>query len=146
MIKQKAPKDMTGAELIAPIKSLLLSYVDAGVYHLADMENIGEAIEERINEPAPNPFTENQIAVMLEYQKDGYKYAAKSSSGVVCVFKDKPCRVLLHANPVTRETFGSWVTRESPFEVTSFEFLKKVTNWSDPEPLCFADYAPLEDK
>ena len=142
MINKKAPKDMTAVEFVEYLVSRKEDekVLDVNVYYTL------EFLKGRLNEPAPNPFTENQIAVMLEYQKDGYKYAAKSSSGVVCVFKDKPCRVLLHANPVTRETFGSWVTRESPFEVTSFEFLKKVTNWSDPEPLCFADYAPLEDK
>ena len=136
MIKQKAPKDMTATELVD---------------HLIDrLHNLGidsfteDELRYELNRPAINPFTPDQVTVMQEYQRDGYKYAAKSSSGYVCVFKNKPTIAVVYTNPATGETFGRWVDRESPFDVTTFEFLKKSTSWGDPEPLRFADYAPLE--
>ena len=134
MIKTKAPKDMTGTELIDPIKSLLLEFVDSGVYKLVDMENIGEAIEEFINQPEPNPFTPDQLAWMRVEQQDAYFYAAMDYDGEIHLFGEEP------------EEDGTHWNRTDNYSGQSLGLYSWLKDFLTPGGsfLCFADYAPLE--
>ncbi len=134
MIKQKAPKDMTAVEfveyLIARKKDEKV--LDVNVYYTL------EFLKGRLNEPAQNPFTPDQLAWMRETQRSGYCFVAMDTGGNIWCYATKPFK-----------SFDSWEEKEPdrfPIEITQFMFFDKFLSWDDPEPICFADYAPLEEK
>ena len=129
VIGQKAPKDMTAVEFVAMIeesgKSPLVSENDK-FYTLGWIKN-------KLNEPAPNPFTPDQLAWMREEQRAGYNYAAKDCNGYVYIHTSFPQRLDY-----------TWDSISNKKTSAQRMFLSNVLSWNDPEPLCFADYAPLE--
>lgn len=147
MIKQKAPKDMTTAELLDEYKkehrceACKLDEFCAGKAPV--IFNNGEFIphckegriwlECKMKEPAPNPFTPDQLAWMREMQRGGVNYATTTHSPTVDFFKDKPDR-----------GSGYWATKIGRDFSSRSTFLSSVLLPEDSEPLCFADYAPLE--
>ena len=126
MNKPKAPKDMTVDEFIDLVEKR---------YHTEDPTNMNSWINTLrmiAEEPAPNPFTPDQIAWMRAMQRSGWKYATRDENCVVCVSEQQP----------TKWQHG-W-TASGGYESIPDNFLDSVVIWDDPEPLCFADYAPLE--
>ena len=90
-------------------------------------------IKNKLNEPAPNPFTPDQLAWMREEQRAGYNYAAKDCNGYVYIHTSFPKRLDY-----------TWDSISNKKTSAQRMFLSNVLSWNDPEPLCFADYAPLE--
>lgn len=123
MIKQKAPRDMTFPEGIAELKKRYIGHTFSW-----------EEIDAILAEPAPNPFTPDQLAVMREFQRDGLNYAARDKNGFAHVFYDKPCKTSTH-----------WDSERDYFEEV-VNFISEAASWEDAEPLCFADYAPLNNE
>lgn len=133
MINKKAPKDMTAVEFVEYLVSRKEDekVLDVNVYYTL------EFLKGRLNEPAPNPFTPDQLAWMREEQRNGYNYAAIDFDGEVRLFEKKPMKDCTHWNKITGSNSksngkGSW--------------LSNLLTVDDPEPLCFADFAPLEEK
>ena len=131
MINKKAPKDMTAVEfvdyLIAGKKDE--KTLDINVYYTL------EFIKDRLNEPAPNPFTPDQLAVMREHQRNGINFAVNNSGFSLLFYKKKP----YIENNVWKPLDG-FVTSIKP----SISFLGAALEIN--EVICFADYAPLEEK
>lgn len=131
MIKQKAPKDMTVTEFIGLVEKRYLTGNGCNMDHwINTLRMIAE-------EPAPNPFTPDQLAWMREAQRSRYCFVAMDTGGNVWCYATKPFK-----------SFDSWEEKEPdrfPIDITQFMFFDKILSWDDPEPLCFADYAPLED-
>jgi len=117
---------MTFAEGIAELKKRWEGESLAGDFIL-------RKVEEMLNEPAPNPFTPDQLAWMREEQRAGFGYAAMDENRTVKCFPSYPEK---------RDRY--WITSSSEHCAPLFGFLSEVLSWDDPEPLCFADYAPLE--
>ena len=133
MIKQKAPKDMTATEFVEHLelvasREMLAKNTEGWAITL-------QGIRRELSEPAPNPFTPDQLAWMREEQRAGYNYAAKDCNGYVYIHTSFPQRL--------DYTWGSISTKKTSAQRM---FLSNVLSWNDPEPLCFADYAPLEEK
>ena len=135
MIKQKAPKDMTVGEFLAFAKDRYhATFPDDPVMTAGFMFGL---LEDYASIPAPNPFTPDQLAWMRVEQRSGYNYAAIDFDGEVRLFQKKPMKDCTHWNKITGSNAksngkGSW--------------LSKLLSIDDPDPLCFADYAPLEEK
>lgn len=131
MIKQKAPKDMTAVEFVEYLiaRKEDEKVLDVNVYYTL------EFLKGRLNEPAPNPFTPDQLATMRELQRNGYCYASMDKCTGVYLYQSKP----------EKEKYGYWDCNGEMIEAY-YEFLGNALSWDDPEPLCFADYAPLEEK
>ena len=126
MINMKAPKDMTVSEFIDLVEKR---------YHTEEPTNMNAWINTLrliASEPAPNPFTPDQLAWMREMQRGEINYAAMDYDKVI-FFKEKPNR-----------TNGYWATPRGRGFVSGSTFLSKFLSPDDPEPLCFADCAPLE--
>ena len=131
MIKQKAPKDMTVDEFIDLVERRY------GTKEPTNMSVWINTLRMIADEPAPNPFTPDQIAWMRETQRSGSFYAAMDRDGSVCLYEKKPekhCTEWLSCG----EKNGSTAAING-----GFTFLSKHLSWDDPEPLCFADYAPI---
>lgn len=149
MIK-KAPKDMTLGELLEAYKlerrcgtckydqycagkaACILGRVDERPGCMG-----GRIwMERQMNEPAPNPFTPDQLAWMRIKQGEGYQYAAMDFDNEVRLFGEKPDNDGTHWNGQSgyiEQSIGLW------------SWMRGYLSSDDPEPLCFADYAPLED-
>ena len=127
----KGPKDMTVTEFIGLVEKRYLTGNGCNMDHwINTLRMIAE-------EPAPNPFTPDQLAWMRVEQRSGYNYAAIDFDGEVRLFEKKPMKDCTHWNKITGSNSksngkGSW--------------LSKLLSVDDAEPLCFADYAPLEEK
>ena len=148
MNKPKAPKDMTMAELLEQYKhdhNCACCKFDKYCERTeAPIIKSGESIpdcclgrvwfEERIKEPAPNPFTPDQIAWMREMQRSGYHYAAMDHTGITHVFGERPIQMSDYC----------WRNTDSIQVFQAPKFIHGVLCVDDPEPLCFADFAPLE--
>lgn len=135
MNKPKALKDKTPAEFVAHIESVLettmrLSQTTEEEAKLT--RAIIRVMKEELERPAPNPFTPDQLATMREWQRNGYQYAAMDSDGSVYLHKDMP-----------EKGTGRW-HNYAGYVVAKYAFLETVISWIDTEPLCFADYAPLQ--
>lgn len=127
MNKPIAPKDRTPAEFVAEFEKR------HGAPYDCAMTAIINTMKEMLVEPAPNPFTPDQLAWMREEQRHGFKYAATDADGVTRLFSSVCGR---------DNESGTW---EGDFHCkTHADFLIRILCWDDPEPLCFADYAPLE--
>ena len=136
MIKQVAQKDMTVNEFIDLVAKRYL------VGNGCNMDAWINTLRLIAEEPAPNPFTDDQLAWMREEQRNGYNYAGFNCAGItfgeeVRLYEKKPMKDCTHWNQISGSNSksagkGSW--------------LEKFLSASDPEPLCFADYAPLEEK
>ena len=133
MIKQKAPKDMTAVEFVAHLE--MIASKEMLAKNLEGWSITLQGLRKELSEPAPNPFTPDQLAWMREEQRSGYKYAAIDFDGEVRFFDQRPMRDCTHWNKVT----GS----ESK-TVIRIPWLAGLLSVNDEEPLCFADYAPLE--
>ena len=132
MIKQKAPKDMTVSEFIDLVAKRYL------VGNGCNMDHWINTLRMIADEPAPNPFTPDQLAWMREAQRIGYCFAAMDAGGNIWCYATKPFK-----------SFDSWEEKEPdrfPIDITQLMFFDKFLSWDDPEPLCLADYAPLEEK
>ena len=129
----KAPKDMTAVEfveyLIARKKDEKV--LDVNVYYTL------EFLKGRLNEPALNPFTPDQLAWMREEQRNGYRYAARDRDGNCYLFTQKP---------IKEDRCWELEKQDHRYSDRRDGFLEKILSFDDPEPLCFADYAPLEEK
>ena len=90
--------------------------------------------EERIKEPAPNPFTPDQIAWMRVEQQDAYFYAAMDYDGEIHLFGEEP------------EEDGTHWNRTDNYSGQSLGLYSWLKDFLTPGGsfLCFADYAPLE--
>lgn len=122
----KAPKDMSAPEFVALFES-----------RFPGNEIYRGILKKMLDEPAPNPFTPDQLAWMREMQRSGFTHAGMDSDGHVFSYRAKPKK-----NTITWDT-------EDPVRgmmETYLKFLNEQLSWDDPEPLCFADYAPLEEK
>lgn len=130
MVKQKAPKDMTAVEfveyLIARKKDEKV--LDVNVYYTL------EFLRGRLNEPAPNPFTEDQLAVMREYQRNGINFAVNNNR-VLLFYADEP-KLEDHV----------WRSKKEPLFTISPELSFLGKELAILDIICFADYAPLEEK
>ena len=133
MISKKAPKDMTAVEfveyLIARKKDEKV--LDVNVYYTL------EFLKGRLNEPAQNPFTPDQVAWMRIMQEMKFFYAVAGSDGSICLTEQKPVRDN-NKNWLVSASYYTWFRKGI--------FLENYISFDDPEPLCFADYAPLEEK
>ena len=129
MLKQKAPKDMTVEEFIDLVERRY------GTKEPTNMSVWINTLRMIADEPAPNPFTPDQIAWMREEQRSGYNYAAIDFDGEVRLFEKKPMKDCTHWNKITGSNSKSNGKGSA---------LSKVLSVDDPKPLCFADYAPLE--
>ena len=127
MIKQKAPKDMTATEFVEGFIAFM-NKRDTTIY---DEENL----RDYLSMPAPNPFTPDQLATMREYQRSGMNYVANNSGVALLFYKTKP---YLEDN-VWRPS-EKFVMSKKP----SLSFLGTSLGYN--EVICFADYAPLEEK
>ncbi len=90
-------------------------------------------ITEALNEPAPNPFTEDQLAWMwIEYVYRNVRYAVMSLGGDVLFFRDKP----------TKASDGTWQSNTACTNAIlgKYTFLGQILSHDDQEPLCLADY------
>lgn len=133
MINKKAPKDMTAVEFVEYLVSRKEDekVLDVNVYYTL------EFLKGRLNEPAPNPFTPDQLAWMRIKQGEGYQYAAMDFDNEVRLFGEKPDNDGTHWNGQSgyiEQSIGLW------------SWMRDYLSTDDPEPLCFADYAPLEEK
>jgi len=128
MNKPKAPKDMTGLELINELIARFgnVSGLEQCTYSVEQLREIAE-------EPAPNPFTEDQLAWMREEQRAGLRYAAMDENGNVYMYAACPRK---RENEWWYNSYAGWQCRN---------FLQSVLSWEDDKPLCFADYAPLPE-
>lgn len=126
----KAPKDMTAVEFVEYLiaRKEDEKVLDVNVYYTL------EFLKGRLNEPAPNPFTPDQLAWMREEQRNGYRYAARDRDGNCYLFTQKPIK-----------EDRCWVLEKQDHRYSDRRdgFLEKILSFDDPEPLCFADYAPL---
>lgn len=131
MIKQKAPKDMTVTEFVNLVERRYA--VGTG----CNMDAWINTLRMIAEEPAPNPFTPDQLAWMREEQRNGYQYAAKDLDGNCYLFTHMPIK-----------EGHNWECEKQDHHYSDRRdgFLEKVLSFYDPEPLCFADYAPLEEK
>ena len=135
MIK-KAPKDMTAPEYEAHIESVLNTLDKFVTKNDPDRELVKAFIQlmrDELAKPAPNPFTVDQIGAMRECQRCGYGFAAMNYDRWVELHEERPER-----------RNGKWESSGDYFFVPVTSFWNKVISPDDPEPLCFADYAPLE--
>lgn len=135
MIKQKAPKDMKATEFVAHLeliasREMLSKGTEGWAITL-------QGLRKELSEPAPNPFTDDQLAWMREEQRNGYNYAAIDFDREVRLFEKKPMKDCTHWNKIVGSCSKSNGKGSS---------LSKILSVDDPEPLCFADYAPLEEK
>ena len=138
MIKQKAPKDMTFEEGIAYSEKVFKDGKESGCYSDGSLFTFAEFFEflhRRLKEPAPNPFTPDQLAVMREHQRNGINFAVNNSGFSLLFYKKKP----YIENNVWKPLDG-FVTSIQP----SISFLGAALEIN--EVICFADYAPLEEK
>ena len=140
MIKPKAPKDMTATEFVEHLelvasREMLAKNTEGWAITL-------QGIRRELSEPAPNPFTPDQLAWMREEQRNGFNYAGMNCAGItfgeaVELYEKKPMKDCTHWNKISGSNSkssgnGSW--------------LERFLSIDDPEPLCFADYAPLGGK
>lgn len=131
MIKQKAPKDMTVSEFIDLIAKRYL------VGNGCNMDHWINTLRMIAEEPAPNPFTPDQLAWMREEQRNGYQYAAKDLDG--------NCYLFTHM-PIKEDHNWECEKQDHHYSDRRDGFIEKILSFYDPEPLRFADYAPLEEK
>lgn len=131
MINQKAPRDMTAPEFVAHLKEIALKECKGNIGNGWAITISG--LEAELVEPAPNPFTEDQLAWMRVEQRNGYHYATIDRDGAIWNWEEKPERKDLVWRP----------NRNGLKRYAHMRFLQRVLSWGDPEPLCFADYAPL---
>lgn len=146
MNKPKAPKDMTVTEFVDLVERRYATGTGCNMDAWIDM------LRKIAEEPAPNPFTPDQIAWMREEQRNGMKYAAKDSDGIISVYTSKPQKVLDAFDEYGEEPRPCWDLTGAQYyengdmaeDVTHVKFLFDALKWEDEEPFCFADYAPLE--
>lgn len=135
MNKPKAPKDMTAPEFVDYLQKRVhervtdKTLINDGSMTAAFIVAFAKGL---LSEPAPNPFTPDQVATMREIQRNGFDYAAKDKDGDVWIYRETPYK-----------TDIEWLTKCN-YEKDVFNIFDGVTSWDDTEPLCFADYAPLE--
>ncbi|NCC85301.1 MAG: hypothetical protein EOM03_14410 [Clostridia bacterium] len=86
-------------------------------------------------EPAPNPFTADQLAWMRQEQKSGFLFAWSDAKGYIWCSVAKPSEKVIET--------GGWECAGC-HGAGMGTFLRWHLHPDDPEPLCFADYAPLE--
>ena len=135
MIKRKAPKDMSSSEFVDYVEAHLkknLEDINGNVFDETVEREIVDFLRERLEEPAPNPFTPDQIAVMRELQKSGYLYVAQDFNDEIYAYTDLP-----------KKTDFSWTCDKGMMEA-NFAFLKETLCWQDEKPLYLPDYAPLD--
>lgn len=132
MIRQKAPKDMTATEFVAHLE--IVASREMLTKNLEGWAITLQGLRKELLEPAPNPFTPDQLAWMrVEQEDNGFKYAAMNEPGIVSFFRDKPTR-----------NINYWGTAYGSAKRSSTSFLVRMFSENDEEPFCFADYAPLE--
>lgn len=132
MKKPIAPKDMTFKEGIAEFRKRY----EKKEFSLP-IEFFLRKMEEMLVEPAPNPFTHDQLAYLRERQRSGLNYAAKDGNGVAYEYQKRPCK------SATGRTWSSY--EGETVRMRDKEFLVDFLSCSDEEPFCYADYAPLEE-
>ena len=135
MIKQKAPKEMTAEEFVAHLeiiasREMLAKNTEGWAITL-------QGLRKELSEPAPNPFTPDQLAWMREEQRNGYKYAAKDLDGNCYLFTHKP---------IKEDHCWEIETQDHHYSDRRDGFLEKILSFYDSEPLLLSDYAPLEEK
>ena len=132
MISKKAPKDMTATEFVEYFKEKkqVPSYG-------CNIKETYDFMVKMLSEPAPNPFTPDQLAWMREEQRNGYRYAASD--------RDRNCYLFTH-KPIKEDHCWELEKQDYHYSDRRDGFLEKILSFDDPEPLCFADYAPLEEK
>ena len=128
MIKQKAPKDMTVEEFIDLVERRY------GTKEPTNMSVWINTLRMIADEPAPNPFTPDQIAWMRVEQQDAYFYAAMDYDGEIHLFGEEP------------EEDGTHWNRTDNYSGQSLGLYSWLKDFLTPGGsfLCFADYAPLE--
>ena len=135
MIKPKAPKDMTATEFVAHLE--IVASREMLAKNLEGWAITLQGLRKELLEPAPNPFTPDQLAWMREEQRNGYRYAAKDLDGNCYLFTHKP---------IKEDHCWELEKQDHRYSDRRDGFLEKILSFDDPEPLCFADYAPLEEK
>lgn len=125
MNKPKAPKDMTAPEFVEYLEKTRPSMPMAERF----------VLRTALDEPAPSPFTPDQLAWMRIEQLDGFAYAAMDFDREVRLFGAKPENDGTHWN-------GQREYSEKSIGI--YSWIGVFMTPDDPEPLCFADYAPLE--
>ena len=131
MIKQKAPKNMTVDEFIDLVEKR---------YGTKEPTNTSiwiNTLRMIAGEPAPNPFKPDQLAWMRIMQEMKFFYAVAGSDGSICLTEQKPVRDN-NKNWLVSASYYTWFRKGI--------FLENYISFDDPEPLCFAEYAPLEEK
>lgn len=129
MIKPKAPKDMTAVEFVEYLiaRKEDEKVLDVNVYYTL------EFLKGRLNEPAPNPFTPDQLAWMREEQRTGMNYAYKATNWYIFCCSEKP-----------EMRDGNLRDLSEDHSAHKANFLTRFLDVN--EFICFADYAPLEEK
>lgn len=135
MIRQKAPKDMTATEFVGHLE--LVASREMLAKNLEGWAITLQGLRKELSEPAPNPFTPDQLAWMREEQRNGYRYAARDRDGNCYLFTQKP---------IKEDHCWELEKQDHRYSDRRDGFLEKILSFDDPEPLCFADYAPLEEK
>ena len=137
MIKPKAPKDMMAEEFINFAQERYESTPkNAGSDGMLSSVYMFELLREYLTLSAMNPCTPDELAWMRVEQKDGWNYAAMDWNKSVYLYIKKPKR---HGDNWQAEKCGEHKLMDN-------RFLSNCLNRGDQEPLCFADYAPLNNE
>ena len=137
MINKKAPKDMTFEEGIAYSEKVFKDGKESGCYSDGSrftFEEFFDFLHRRLKEPAPNPFTPDQLAVMREYQRNGINFAVNNN------------RVLLFYADEPKREDHVWRSKKEPLFTISPELSFLGKELAILDVICFADFAPLEGK
>ena len=134
MIKQKAPRDMTATEFVAHLeiiasREMLSKNTEGWAITL-------QGLHKELSEPAPNPFTPDQLASMRECQRGDWNYAAMDENDVVFLYETAP----------SIDKDGYWEANNGSYQESHLAFLSDVLCLDKKSIIRLADYAPLEEK
>ena len=82
------------------------------------------------------PFTSDQLASMRECQRGDWNYAAMDDDDVVFLYETEP----------RMDKDGYWEANNEYYQESHLAFLSDVLCLNKNAFICFADYAPLEEK
>lgn len=138
MIKPKAPKDMMAEEFVNFAQERYESTPkNAGSDGMLSSVYMFELLREYLTLSAMNPFTPDQLSWMREEQKSGFEYAWCDKKGYVWCSAAQPSVGVIET--------GGWECAGC-HGVGLGSFLQRILSADDPAPLCFADFAPLNNE
>lgn len=132
MIKQKAPKDMMATEFVDELDRRVGKHPfrDCAAFQLSQLR-------EMLNESDPTPFTPDQLAWMREEQRSGFLFAWCDKQGYIWCSVAEPSAGVIET--------GGWECA-GVHGVGLGSFLRRILSADDSAPLCFADFAPIDNE